>query len=396
MKIRMPELLPYQSQLNDYLNSPDIDTVIFLKSRQSGGTWFNKWVASKWLLTERNNKIGYVTPTNKLGRSIHKELSKSLQPFITAQNSVELLIEVDTGSTLQFFSAESMDSVRGFQFDYLIVDEAAFMSDDFFNFVLRPTMLVRGKKTLMCSTPNASTGFFHQYCQLAEDGNKFRIVKISIYDNPFINEQDISEIKRTVPNRVFRQEYLAEFLDNEGAVFSNYRNCIVHDPQMTGRYYAAIDWAKENDYTVLTVMNDKKEVVFIYRVTGMDYTTQVDVISGHLNKWKPIVTVSEENNIGSVVNELLRRKYSGSIKRINLNNENKREYIERLVVAFETGDIWIPEDEQLLKELSWFSVDYNPKTQTVKYGAKNNLHDDMVISLAYCYNFINRGKYVLG
>ena len=224
--VSLPKLLPYQKKLSDAFNQDGIDTVMFLKSRQSGGTWFNKWLCCKLLLSCKNIRVGYTTPTNKLGRSIHKELCNSLKDYITSQNSVELFIEVSSGSTIQFFSAESRDSVRGFQFDYLIIDEAAFQPDDFFYYVLKPTMLVRGKKTLMCSTPNTANGFFHKLCEMSTDSKNIELIKITINDNPFVTAQDIAEIKKLVPDRVFRQEYLSEFLDDDGSVFSNFRDCI--------------------------------------------------------------------------------------------------------------------------------------------------------------------------
>lgn len=302
-------------------------------------------------------------------------------------NKSDLIIEFVSGSSVQFFSAESEDSIRGFQFEYLIIDEAAFQKQDLFDLVLRATVLIKGRKVLLCSTPNTANGFFHQHHQFGLDENykAYRSYSITIYDNPFISQDELEVIKKSVPERVWKQEYMAEFLDGDGVVFSNFKSCINNQPQLTGKYYAAIDWAKENDYTVLTIMNELKQVVAIKRWTGLDYTVQVDIISKLLNEWKPQIVISEENNIGTVVNELLKKQYKGKIKQITLDNSLKKEIIERLIVAFETNDITIIENKDLINELGWFSVEYNPKTQTVRYAAKSNLHDDTVISLAYAY-----------
>lgn len=384
--IKLPKPLDYQRDIINWLDQDDVKYVSFLKSRQSGGSFLNKLLCSKWLLQNKNAKIGYITPTYKLSRLFYKELEQSLKPFISSSNSTDLIIETITGSKVQFFSAESKDSIRGFQFHYLLIDEAAFISDDIWNFVIKPTVLVTGRKIVQCSTPCGAQGFFYNNVTWGiEKEVGYKTKCITIYDNPFVSAEEIEKIKTQMPEKVFRQEYMAEFLDGSGTVFSNFKNCIVKDPRKTVKTYAAIDWAKSEDFTVLTIMNELNQVIYTYRINHIDYTQQVKLISAKLNEWKPVVTISEENNIGTVVNELLKKEYKGVIKTVTLDNSLKKELIENLCVAFEQQLIGILDDEVLIRELQSFTCSYNPNTQTVKYSAPSGLHDDMVISLAYAY-----------
>ena len=390
--INLPRPLPYQQEIIDWLQQPDVKYVSFLKSRQSGGSFLNKLLVAYWGLSNEKKKIIYITPTLKLGKLFHGEIVESLKPFIKESNGTDLTIKFNSNTTVRFFSAEQGNTIRGNQGHYVIIDEAAFMSDDVFNYAIRQTWLTIGEKIILCSTPNGNQGFFYEFCQLGLNGeSKYKTKTISIYDNPFVSREEIEQIKRLIPEKVFRQEYLGEFLDGSGSVFSNYLNCIKEKPSLTGRYYAAIDWGK-NDYTVLTIINNLKEVVEIYRINGMDYTQQVKLVAEKLRKYNPIVTLSEENNIGTVVNELLRKEYK-NIQTITLNNTLKKEIIEGLVVAFENNNIGIPKDDNLLRELQSFTATYNHSTGTVKYSAPNGLHDDMVISLAYAYYCVcNQGR----
>lgn len=384
--IKLPKPLDYQRNIIDWLDEPLVKYVSFKKSRQSGGSYLMKLLVTKWALSKEKAKIGYFTPTIKLGRLFFRELTESLKPFIRDANKTELRIDFVSGSYIQFLSAESEDSIRGFQFNYVILDEAAFMKDDTFNLVIRPTFLIAGKKIVLCSTPNGANGFFYQYCNYGLEGKLgFRTKEVTIYDNPFISKEEIEAIKSQVPERVFRQEYLGEFLEGKGSVFRKTRHCIVENPRK-GRYYAGIDWAKTEDSTVLTIMNEYKEVVEIFRLNGIDYTQQVKLIANKLNEYKPVLTFSEENNIGTVVNELLVKEYRGKVRVVTLDNTLKREMIENLVVAFEQNKIGILNNDTLLRELDAFTVTYNPGTKTVKYSAPNGLHDDCVISLAYAYH----------
>lgn len=348
---------------------------------------------AKWALSNNNQKIGYVTPTLKLSKLFHKELCQSLHPFIINENKTDLIIEFKTGSYVQFFSAEAGDSIRGFQHHLTILDEVAFMKDDILNLIIRPTWSVIGKKVILCSTPNGNSGFFYENCQAALSGDlNSKIKRISIYDNPFISKEEIEMIKKQVPERVWKQEYLGEFVDGSGTVFTNYKNCVGEPLLKTGRIYAGIDWGKQNDYTVVTFINEAKEIVDLYRINTIDYTQQVKLVTTKLNKWKPYLTVSEENNIGTVVNEMLKKEYNGKIRTVTLDNKLKKDMIENLVVAFEQEDITIPNNEILLGELQAFTCVYNPSTQNIKYNAPSGLHDDMIISLAYAYDAVKHKK----
>lgn len=385
--INLPKPLNYQQDIIDMLEQPDIKFVIFLKSRQSGGSFLNKMLVTKWALENKNVKIGYITPTLKLSKRFFKELSISLKPFISNENRTDLIFDFKTGSDLQFFSGESKDAIRGFQFDYVILDEAAFMNTETINLIISPTWMIIGKKVVLCSTPNGNAGFFFDSCQLAVNKEPgFGIKQINIYDNPFISKNEIESKKKQIPERVWRQEYMGEFIDGSGTVFTNYRNCISKTNIIKNiTYYAAIDWAKENDYTVVTIINEMKQVVEIYRINKIEYTQQVKLIANKLRQYNVKQVISEENNIGTVVNELLRREWNGIIQKITLNNTLKRQIIEDLCVAFENMDIEIPDHEALLSELQSFTCNYNPSTQLVKYEAPSGLHDDCVISLAYAY-----------
>lgn len=396
--IKLPHPTKYQQQIIDYCNDDSIKYISIVAGRQCGKSFLLKMLVTKFGLEAKNNIITYVTPTFRLSRLFYKQIVTALKDYIKTENATELRIDFITGSYLQFFSSESKDSIRGFQSTILLIDESAYIDDLTFQNILYPTLLVKGKKMILASTPCGASGFFHKYVMDGLDNKPgYAAVTTNIYENPFVTKEQIESIKSQVPLKSFQQEYLGEFLDGSGAVFSNYKNCLIKgDIKKSTTFFAAIDLAKSVDYSVLTIMNEFKQVVYRYRVTGLDYTVQVKQFIEILNKWKPIITILELNNIGSIVAEMMKKDYKGKMKYITLDNAFKREIIEDLIVAFEQGKIEIDNDENLLRELAAFSVNYNPQTQTVKYGAKNGFHDDCVISLSYCYyacSKLNKNNY---
>jgi hypothetical protein len=93
------------------------------------------------------------------------------------------------------------------------MDEAAFMKEETWTEAVRPTLAVRGKKVLFLSTPKGKNWFYDMYqIGLSNDYTNYKSYKGSSYDTPFISHAEIEDAKKTLPENVFRQEYLAEFL----------------------------------------------------------------------------------------------------------------------------------------------------------------------------------------
>ena len=65
--------------------------------------------AIKWALEETRWKVGWVSPTYKQAKKVFKEIVNALGdcPFVTNINRGDLVIEFDTGSSIQFYSAGS-------------------------------------------------------------------------------------------------------------------------------------------------------------------------------------------------------------------------------------------------------------------------------------------------
>ena len=97
-----------------------------------------------WAINNPRSKIGWVSPVYKQSEKVFDEMVKAFDGSFIKSNAQKLLIEVN-GSSIQFFSAERYDNIRGFTFDYLVCDEFAFIDEKAWTEVLRATVLVKGK-----------------------------------------------------------------------------------------------------------------------------------------------------------------------------------------------------------------------------------------------------------
>jgi len=87
-----------------------------------------------------------------------------------------------------------------------------------------------------------------------------------------------------LPNHIFRQEYLAEFLDNSSGLFSNVRECI-KEPIHTSKYFGGLDIGRADDYTVLTIINDQKQIVYCERWRQDEWSRIINKVGQKINEY---------------------------------------------------------------------------------------------------------------
>ena len=368
--------------------------------RQSGKSILAMNLVLMWGLNNDNTKILWVSPVYSQTTKVQKELFKNIMDagIVDSCNYSDNIITFKNGSEIMFRSSERYDNIRGYTIDYAIIDEAAYVKEEAWTEAIKPTLLVRGKKVLFLSTPKGKNWFYKMYQMgLSEDYPEYKSYRGSSFDNPFVNKNDIMESKKTLPDNVFKQEYMGEFIDDGGEVFGNIKNCTFNEyPTPNGQIYCGIDLGRQNDYSVATFMDKDGRVIDIYRDNKREWSGIVDTMVMMIKKYKAITTI-EVNSMGDVIYEQLSRRVKNIHPFVTTNN-SKQEIIEGLILDFNEGNIQIPTPhlfEPLYNELSSFTFEYSPSTRRIKYGAPQGLHDDCVISLALC-NYTRKTKSKVG
>lgn len=354
--------------------------------RQFGKTVMAENQAVKWCL-ENSWLVAWVSPTYKQCKKVFKDFRRALDDaklYSKKPNESDLIIYFNSGSEIRFYSAEAYDSIRGETFDAAIGDEMAFWKREAWTEVLKATLLVKGKKFLGLSTPKGKN-LFYELCQQSQIDKAYQTFKGTSYDNPFIDVSEIEDAKRTLPDHIFRQEYLAEFLEDGGSVFVNIKDCIKNGAN-SSRYYFGLDLGKANDYTVLTIINENNEEVFCERWRQMEWSRIKANVVKVLNEYKAVGYV-ECNGAQDSIFEDIRNQVNynkSSIKPFTTTAKTKPIIIEDMIVAFEDESIGILGHDWQVNELEQFTYEYNHKTRSIKYEAPTGLHDDYVMSRAIC------------
>jgi len=379
---------PHPKQLEIH-NALEGDGKYFFVSigRQFGKTIMAENQAVKWCLDNPDWKVVWVSPTYKQCKKVFKDIRRAIDKanlYGKKPNESDLVIYFSNGSELLFYSAEAYDSIRGETFDAGVGDEMAFWKREAWTEVLKATLLVRGKKFLGLSTPKGKN-LFYELANQSHDNKEYHTFKGTSYDNPFIDIKEIEDAKRTLPEHIFRQEYLAEFLDDGGSVFRNIKECI-KEGASGSRHYFGLDLGRADDYTVLSITDNNNNEVFCERWRHMEWSRIISHVVTALNKYKAIGYV-ECNGAQDSIYEQIRNKVNynkSSVQSFVTTAKSKPIIIEDMIVNFEDKNIGIIGYDWQVAELEVFAYEYNVKTRSVKYSAPTGLHDDYVMSRAIC------------
>lgn len=400
----------HQKAVNDIiLNKKGI--VCTVKSRrQSGKSFMSENLLLYYAINYKKSVSALVSITLAQSRKVFKEIIQAVEGsgIIKRKNEQTLEITFINGSSIFFKSSEQgTDSLRGYTITgILILDEAAYLSEDILEGVL-PWTNVHKPPMLIVSSPKFKNCFFYRYFMKGLQGDEgYYSVDWNDYDlSEFLDDAKLEEYRLMLPANQFKSEYLGEFLDDDGVVFTNFKECIYDAPPRTdGDVYIGIDWATGNggDYTSITVLNSYCEVVDFEDFNNLNTTQTIERIVGIIKRFPSVgLVLCESNSIGTPMTELLMEKLPNvNIEKAATTNSSKESMVNDLQVAFEQKKIGLLNIEKVMSELSSYEATYNIKTKKVSYNAPSGLHDDSVISLMYAYRAWKdkgrRGNYAIG
>lgn len=209
-----------------------------------------------------DSKVVYIAPTYQQARDIAwNDLKKLCGPVATNINEARLEITIKTKgkgtSTIWLRGWESVETLRGQAFNFIVIDEIAMMRNFWSSWeeVLRPTLTDKRGEVLFVSTPK---GFNHFYdlCNRELTDNDFKTFHFTSYDNPHLPVDELDKAKATMPPDRFAQEYEASFQKTQGLVYKEFdRAKHLYDEDL-GRHnfkkLGAVDFGYRNPAAVLT------------------------------------------------------------------------------------------------------------------------------------------------
>lgn len=334
--------------------------------------------------------VVWFSPTYKMLTEVWREATHTLKPIAARMSAQEHRIELITGGILEMWSLDNPDSSRGRKYARAVIDEAAMVTNlgEAWQAVIRPTLTDYKGDGYLLSTPKGMNFFYECFARgQSEAEAEWASWHMPTTANPFIDPTEVEAARLELPEKVFQQEYLAQFLQNEGAVFRNIEACL-HAPATTPdqhkghRVVLGIDWAQKHDFTVACAFcvtcNCEVE---LDRFNKIEWSFQRQRVKTMYDRWKVQDGLVELNSIGSPNFEALQPDCP-NLRGFETTGASKSPLIQSLALALERTEAQWLNDPVGKAELMAYESKISAQTGRVSYSAPEGQHDDTVIARA--------------
>jgi phage FluMu gp28-like protein len=290
-------------------------------------------------------------------------------------------------STIRAKSADNTDSLLGEGLDWVIVDEAARLKPEIWQSHLTQRLIDKKGWALLISTPRGKGWFFDMY-RRGQDPNdqEHESWNLPSWSNPHLDREVIEKEREKLPERVFRQEFGGEFIEGEGSVFRYVRERATGDfqaPEKGQTYYAGLDLGRLADFTVLVIVNHRREVVFVDRFHKVDWAQQIARVGAACERYNQCRVWCDVTGVGDPIYEALRRA-GVRANAYAFTQRSKAALIDNLCLVLEHQKLVLPRPEvwpEGIDELTAFEYSVTD-AGSVRSSAPSGQHDDCVMALA--------------
>lgn len=346
--------------------------------------------------------LPYVPEYDHKGRRVWEFVTTKSGPMVKWWN----------GATIIFRSADSPDSIVSKGFNQIIIDEAALIDQKVFEQQILGTARKRGIKIFLISTPRGKKHWTYRMFLKGQDANETEYVSFQqpYTKNPYFSPV-LAKLIKDIPDWIYRQEYLAEFIEDGDSVFRGLDQVMfgseitfpgsqqewsedIGDVEIIGpdgkrmqrlatdrTFVVGLDIAKSVDFSVIWAMDlESGDLVYYRRVNKMDYRDLLDMVSAVCKTHNGAELIFDATGVGAGLGDML-NNYDITTHPYIFTNESKVELVNKLILSIEYQEIKIPNIQEVRKELSVFTYSMT-RTGKISYNAPSGFHDDIVMSMA--------------
>ena len=381
---------PKQREVIDNIINGDSFYNVMVCGRQSGKSTTLLGLILYYSINKAKSVSLYTAPTYGQINKILVQLMDVLQPtgIIVSANKSSYEIKLINGSLIYFRSTERADSIRGLAVDYLFCDESQDTNTSDFQKSILPTITARGKKCVLAGTPKRKN-LFYDYYQMgrSEDFPNHKSYHFPSWESPYVSTEFIEEQKRTLPPKIFSQEFEAKWQENEGSVFQNLNGVCINDlwpnRDKNIRVYAGLDIGSKDDYSVLVILDELGRCINVWRANNISYSEIVRKVVDTCKHYNVTELLCEVNGVGDPVYEQIKKEYQRATPLFQ-TNQTKENTIRRLIGDIQDQALELPSYNlmpEFIQELEIYEYEILASGK-IRYTHPNGMHDDIVDALA--------------
>lgn len=361
----------------------------------------------------RQRWFRWIAPGHKQARYGMRYMRRMLprEPFTKLNKAEGTLSFPSLDNTIEFMHGKDPETtIEGEAVHANVFDEASKLEKQVFDSAQTTTTQTLGKN-LIISTPRGRN-WFYKGCMRAREIQAHALARGKVpeeifitaatADNPFVPREAIEQARKLLPDRLFRQYYMAEFLD-DGAVFVGVDKCIMFQPEYERIgpveswiapdadqriVVAGADWAKKADFTVLKVYDYTKrpfQCVGFLRFNEKKYTDAVADVVRFLRKFKRCdLLLHDKTGLGEVIDDILATVPGLSYRGVTFTNQSKSIMANRLITGVERAELRMPNWPAMKHEFNVFEVQVSA-IGLMRYTHPDGDHDDTVWATALAF-----------
>ena len=378
--------------------------------RRWGKTLLGCWLCIAYAL--EGKRAWLVAPTYTMALEGWRELRQIAVDYGVIVKEAERTIITPNGGMVSVRSADNPDRLRGAGLDFIVLDECAFIKEQTWTEVLRPTLSDRMGSALFISTPKGYN-WFQRLFEDAQNREGWATWTLPTSSNPLVPLSELEIAKEEVGSFLYSQEYEAQFVEATGGLikpeyFKFYDDEIVRELDATGNFIdrrvlkydkrrtyeddtykittvdLAVSTKDTADYTVIcTATITKDAVIFVEDIISdrIEAPNLIPILQSVYNKYQPSFIGIEKTGYQLAMVQLARRE-GLPVKELRADRDKvARAY--PLSAKMEAGKIYFP------RQKVWYA---NLERELLQFPASE--HDDQVDALAYIVTQVaNRKEY---
>lgn len=285
-------------------------------------------------------------------------------------------------------TAHDADSLRGDYADQLILDEYSIMHRSAWEEVGAPMLLDNNGDATFIFTPKRLNHAHDLYQRAVSDTTgRWEAFHFTSHDNPYLSKAALAEITQDMTEDDYKQEILAQFLQNAGAVFRNIDACLMAPATQPARHVdhikvAGVDLAQKQDFTACSVYCATcDQELALERWNQLGWSLQRGRLLNVLLKWGVQFALIELNSIGQPNFEALLELVPPTLTLVGFETtaRTKPSLIQQAALAFERVDCAFLPDPVGRHELLAYECQITGNGHP-KYSAPEGGFDDTVMA----------------